>query len=70
MNVNTIQICPNCQQFSKTYDSIFDFWQCQICYNVWSDGLNDPDFEDDVPQAREAIAERNIEIINQWQPNT
>lgn len=60
-------ICLNCGG-SRIYDETFDFWQCQTCFCVWSDGLNDPDFEDDVPQAREAIAERNIEIINQWQP--
>lgn len=63
-----LQVCPNCKKPSLKYDSIFDFWQCQSCNHLYSDGLDDPDYDDDVLQAQEAIAERNIELINQWKP--
>jgi hypothetical protein len=60
------KVCP-CGGI-QVYDSTFDFWQCQSCFCVWSDGLGDPDYDDDMNDANEAIAERNIELINQWNP--
>lgn len=59
--------CSNCGGI-EIYDSTFDFWQCQTCFSVWSDGLGDPDYEEDTAEANQAIAERNIEFINQWKP--
>lgn len=63
--------CPKCSSERTAYDFEFDFWTCQECENTWSDGLNDPDYDDDTAQASEAIAERNIEQIMRWgrQPN-
>jgi transcription initiation factor TFIIIB Brf1 subunit/transcription initiation factor TFIIB len=61
--------CPSCNSFEVTYDGTYDFHTCKQCSYVWSDGLNDPDLDDDVAQAQEAIADRNIEIIQQWQPS-
>lgn len=61
--------CDNCGSSAsiEDYNEDFDFWTCKHCGSVWSTGENDPDFEDDVPQAQEAIAERNIELLGQWQ---
>lgn len=57
--------CPTCNSTSAIYNEEFDFWSCQQCANVWSDGANDPDFDEDHPQAQEIIADRNIEAIHQ-----
>lgn len=57
--------CPKCSSTSTVYDQTFDFWTCEQCANVWSEGVNDPDHDDDTTQAQEAIADRNIEAIHQ-----
>ncbi len=57
------QKCPSCGSTITRYDGVFDFWKCERCSTVWSDGRNDPDYDDDMPQACEAIAEMNMERI-------
>ena len=60
--------CPGCGVVAIC-NPVFDFCECPVCQRVWSDGENDPDYDDDIPQAQEAIAEMNIKRINQWNPN-
>ncbi len=42
--------CPSCKSQNIQYDSVFDFHKCGSCGEVWSDGKNDPDY-DDLPNA-------------------
>lgn len=60
--------CDNCGEPAsiENYNETFDFWTCPHCSSVWSTGDNDPDFDDDSPQAKEAIRERNLQMINQY----
>jgi hypothetical protein len=63
--------CANCGEpvSIENYNETFDFWTCPYCSSVWSHGENDPDFSDDSVEANEVIAEKNIQILNQWQPD-
>ena len=61
--------CPACGSIATYYDEVFDFHKCEACSTVWSTGVNDPDHDDDLAQAQEAIAERNIELIREWRAN-
>jgi ribosomal protein L37AE/L43A len=58
--------CPECGSQKTVYDSSFDFWRCEQCEAAWSDGKNDPDYNEDSLEANEAIAEQNIEQIQGW----
>jgi hypothetical protein len=42
--------CPHCYSMQTDYDSTFDFWICEECNEAWSDGANDPDYDELPPE--------------------
>jgi ribosomal protein L37AE/L43A len=64
----TVEFCQKCNSPKVFYNEEFDFWTCETCGEHWSDGKNDPDYDEDSAEAYEAIADQNIELIHQWRP--
>ncbi len=43
--------CPSCDSRRVYYNEDFDFWTCEDCGEVWSDGANGSDYDEDDPTA-------------------
>jgi hypothetical protein len=52
MNIEDLidSCCPHCHSMQTVYDSTFDFWVCEECDETWSDGANDPDYDELPPE--------------------